>query len=330
MIAAPNRAPVAAAQPLSKSSVQIVTSSTEAFLFAPLYVALVKGYFRQEGLDVKLFPGGGGPNAVAALVSGGADMGAIGIGNLSHAMQHGQNLVLVASVLNNMPFVVVVRKDLANAGGITAKSSLAQRAAVLEHKTLAVPAIGGGTALFAQFALSEAHVDPHSATLINMDNNPAQLASLKGGKIDGFVNTSPTTDQAIAEGYGYPLITSTDIPSIRGIAFVALAAPDAFVKQHPDTVRAVLAALKKAIDLNSRDPKDAETAFYEYWRTQGGTVPENLRNAAWTNNESSYPKSLVIEPDALDRGRKILGIPDSVTTQQMLAMDIARKVMQAK
>ena len=330
MIVGPNGSPVAAEQPLSKSSVQIVTSSTEAFLFAPLYVALTRGYFRQEGLDVKIFSGGGGPNAVAALVGGGADMGAIGIGNISHAIQHGQHLVLLADVLNNIPFIVVVRKEVAKAAGITANSTLAQRAAVLQHKTLAVAAVGGGAGLFPQFALSEAHLDPHSATLINMDNNPAQLASLKAGKIDGFVNTSPTTDQAIADGYGYPLIASTDIPSIKGVAFVALTAPDSFVKQHPDTVQAVLSALKKAIELEAHDSKDAEAAFYQYWTSQGGTVPENLRHAAWVNNQSAYPTSLVIEPDALDRGRKILGVPDSVTTQQMLVMDIARKVMQAK
>ena len=321
-----------AAQPLSKSTVQIVTSSTEAFLFAPLYVALTKGYFRQEGLDVKIFGGGGGPNAVAALIGGGADMGAIGIGNISHAIQHGQHLVLLADVLNNIPFVIVVRKQLATEAGITASSTFGQRAAVLQHLTVGCAAVGGGSGLFAQYALSEAHLDPHAVTLINMDNNPAQLASLKGSKIDGFVNTSPTTDQAVAEGYGFPLIAGSDIPSIRGVAFVALTAPDSFVKEHPDTVRAVLIALRKAIELEARSPKDAEQAFYDYWVRLGGkqAVPENLRHAAWVNNQNAYPTSLVITPSAVDRARAILGIPSSVTSEQMLSMDLARKVMGEK
>lgn len=324
--------PGAAATPaLSQSSVRIVTSST-GFLYSPVYVAAAKGYFKDEGLDVQVEDGGGGPNAVAAVVGGGADFAAVGLGNISHAIEHGQHLVVVADVLNNDPYVIVVRSQLAKDAGITKISTLAQRAAVLQHRTVGTLAAGGSSGLFPKFALSEAKLDPNSMTVINLENNPAQLASLKGGKIDAFVNSSPTTDQAIAEGFGYPLISGADIPSISGMAFIALSAQDAFVKAHPDTTRAVLRALRRAIDLDTRNSSDAEAAFYKFLSDLGGkqAIPENLRHTAWVDNESAYPKSLIISTAAVDKGRKILGIPASVTDDQMLSMDIARKVMAEK
>ena len=189
----------AAVHPLSKSSLRIVTSNT-GFFFALLYVAAARGYFKQEGLDVTILDGGGGPNALAAVVGGGADLCATGLGNIAHVIEHGQHFVIVGSIINNNPFVVVVRTQLAKEAGITPSSTFAQRAAVLQHRTVAVEALAGGSGAFVKYAMAEAHLDPNTVTLINMAQNPAQLASLKGGKIDAFANTSPVTDSAIAEG----------------------------------------------------------------------------------------------------------------------------------
>jgi NitT/TauT family transport system substrate-binding protein len=49
-----------------------------SLLYAPLYVAMTNGYFKDAGLDIDLATGNGGDKTMAALLSGSADIGLIG------------------------------------------------------------------------------------------------------------------------------------------------------------------------------------------------------------------------------------------------------------
>src|SRR5262249_36606869 len=49
-----------------------------SILYAPAYVALAKGYFKEAGFDIELSTAQGGDKSVAALLSGSADIALIG------------------------------------------------------------------------------------------------------------------------------------------------------------------------------------------------------------------------------------------------------------
>ena len=51
---------------------------THSVFYAPQYVAMSQGFFREEGLDVELTNGGGADKVMTAVVSGQADMGLAG------------------------------------------------------------------------------------------------------------------------------------------------------------------------------------------------------------------------------------------------------------
>lgn len=51
---------------------------THSVFYAPQYVAMSQGFFRQEGLEVELTNGGGADKVMTAVVSGQADMGLAG------------------------------------------------------------------------------------------------------------------------------------------------------------------------------------------------------------------------------------------------------------
>ena len=57
--------------------------------YAPQYVALEKGYFREEGLDVELVTGFGADKVLTALISGEADIGFMGAEASVYAFQEG-------------------------------------------------------------------------------------------------------------------------------------------------------------------------------------------------------------------------------------------------
>lgn len=51
---------------------------THSVFYAPLYVAINNGYFDEADIKIDLVNGGGADKVMAALVSGGADIGLMG------------------------------------------------------------------------------------------------------------------------------------------------------------------------------------------------------------------------------------------------------------
>ena len=49
-----------------------------SIFYAPMYVAIEKGYFEEEGIDLTLVNGNGADNVMTALIAGEADIGFMG------------------------------------------------------------------------------------------------------------------------------------------------------------------------------------------------------------------------------------------------------------
>ena len=60
-----------------------------SIFYAPQYVAIDKGYFKDEGLDLTLIPGFGADKTMTAVISGEADIGFMGAEASIYAYQEG-------------------------------------------------------------------------------------------------------------------------------------------------------------------------------------------------------------------------------------------------
>ena len=52
-----------------------------SIFYAPMYVAIEKDYFRQEGIELELVTGFGADKTMTAVLSGEADIGFMGVGS---------------------------------------------------------------------------------------------------------------------------------------------------------------------------------------------------------------------------------------------------------
>ncbi|MHB8620370.1 MAG: ABC transporter substrate-binding protein [Chloroflexota bacterium] len=88
-----------AAQPLAKLTLQLDwTTQAE---FAGYYVALAKGFYKRQGLDVTITPGGPAIQAEKVVASGQAQLGVDWIPPLLSARDHGAPLISIAQIFQS-------------------------------------------------------------------------------------------------------------------------------------------------------------------------------------------------------------------------------------
>ena len=76
-----------------------------SIFYAPMYVAIEKGYFEDEGIELSLTTGFGADKTMAAVVSGDADVGFMGTEASIYAYTEGAKDL--SSILHSLPSVPV-------------------------------------------------------------------------------------------------------------------------------------------------------------------------------------------------------------------------------
>jgi ABC-type nitrate/sulfonate/bicarbonate transport system substrate-binding protein len=76
-----------------------------------VFVAKEKGYFKREGLEVEIQPGGFGLDPLKLVAAGSNDFGIGGAGNLLLARERGLPVVAIAAEFQTTPVGFVTRKD---------------------------------------------------------------------------------------------------------------------------------------------------------------------------------------------------------------------------
>ena len=71
---------------------------------APWYVALGKGYFKDEGLNVTIMPSKGTADAIRTVATGGAELGFIDIPSLVASGSAGSSVKIVAANYQKPPY----------------------------------------------------------------------------------------------------------------------------------------------------------------------------------------------------------------------------------
>jgi NitT/TauT family transport system substrate-binding protein len=126
--------------------------------FAGYNAALEQGYFREEGLDVTLLPGGPDVNNLQVVASDGAELGTSWVPKTLQSREGGTDLVTIAQILQRSGTRMVAFKD----SGITDPESMV-------GKKIGSWFGGNEPELFA--ALTKAGADPKTENVIKQDFN---------------------------------------------------------------------------------------------------------------------------------------------------------------
>ena len=220
-----------------------VTTST----FLPIYLANEQGYFKKEGLNVKIIAFHGGTDLVRGMIAGAVDVGVTSLAGVTVGIKAGQPLRVFYGGFNMAVFdwyAVKGIKSMADTKG----------------KRFGISRIGSSTDLLTRYALKVSGVDPKSVTMIQGGGSAPRLAAMDAGQID--VNIFAPPDKFIAADKGYHLIfrqrdIAPDYP------FHVFFATQDFIKKDPNTIKALLRAVVKGIRTAKADKKLAEKVLVD-------------------------------------------------------------------
>ncbi len=151
---------VAQAPGVAAQSKIVIAQSVDNIVFLPTYVAIAKGYWKEEGLDVDLQMVKGGPVAVTAVLAGQAQATANSADTPLLAKKAGGNIVIVANLLDKGMADIVVSTAALKSKGITVEAwnrmPYAERAKLYKGTRWAVIGPGGLTDLLVRATIKAA------------------------------------------------------------------------------------------------------------------------------------------------------------------------------
>lgn len=252
--------PASTAQGLKKI---VIANYAGAICYAPLYAAVDKGFFKNEGLDPDVeatdFQG-----TVDGLATGKFDV-ALGLfDKFLKPIESGTNIKFTAG-LHSGCIQVVAGKD----SGIKTLQDL-------KGKRVGIDAIGSGSMNFLVVALNKAGLDWQKDVTWKA-YPPAQLeTALDKGEIDALSITDPFGQTVIDDNKGYQLISQATTKPFSDEYCCFVTVSGQLVKNDPQTAAAITRALMKAdLWVNSNKQEAAELEVNNKWT--GGTVEGNLK-----------------------------------------------------
>jgi NitT/TauT family transport system substrate-binding protein len=213
------------------------------FTVQSFYTAQQKGYFKDNGVTVKVTSFSAGADAVKALAAGQIDV-IVGTGfDSSAAVSKGVPLQVFASVAQKSSFLLIAGKK----SGITSMTDV-------KGKKIAMTAFGSLTDYAVRYEAQHAGLDPKTGVKeVPLGALPAQAAALAAGSVDAF-NTPPSFAYTLADK-GTAKIVGKFNDINPNTQFTVLEASPKFLESHKALVKNFLAAYYKGVNLFKSDKK---------------------------------------------------------------------------
>jgi NitT/TauT family transport system substrate-binding protein len=233
------RPPVGRAQ----TSVKIGTAVLGDYSLAgPFIVAVDKGFFRTENINVEFVPFRGGPKLVKAVIAGEILLGATGATDIIVFREAGMPIKMVATHTEGNHFTLNVAPDVQAVGD-------------LKGKAIGVTSVGSTTWVFGRMIAKQQGWDPDKdVKIVGLGGLDAQLAALARKEIHAFVwGDGGAVTQLAGKS---KVLMRLDKVTARWISGIQYASEDG-IKKQGDDIRKVMKGLFMAIRFMNDQTADA-------------------------------------------------------------------------
>jgi NitT/TauT family transport system substrate-binding protein len=197
-----------------------------------IYVAVHKGFFAAEGLDVELNFAHSGAGVVQQLTAGSLDVAlSVGITTPMHAIDKGAPVALVRVIGNSAPYVVIGKPGL-------------KGLADLKGKTISVGQLNDIATVYFERMMAAHGFKKGDYELISAGVAAARYAAVKAGVADAAIVLPPLNFQAAAAGFP-SLGLAADY--VKDLPFTGMAVNRRWAAANIPVAKRILAATDKSI-----------------------------------------------------------------------------------
>ena len=210
-----------------------------SIFYAPQYVAIEEGYFKDEGLDMTLITGFGADKTMTAVISGEADIGFMGAEASIYAYQEGATdpVVNFAQLTQRAGNFLVAREEMPDFKW----EDLKGRKVLGGRK-------GGMPEMVFEYILKQNGLDPQKDLSIDqsIDFGATAAAFTGDNSVDFTVEFEPSATALEKQGAGY-VVASLGVDS-GYVPYTSYSAKTSYMEKNPDIMQKFTNALQKGMD----------------------------------------------------------------------------------
>lgn len=268
-----------------------------SIFYAPMYVAIEKGYFKDEGIALTLQTGFGADKTMTAVISGSADIGFMGSEASIYTYNEGANdyVVNFAQLTQRAGNFLVAREKLDNF-----------KWEDLKGKKVLGGRKGGMPEMVFEYTLKKNGIDPSKDLSINQNidfGSTAAAFAEKKTPADFTVEFEPGATNLEKEGKGY-VVASLGTDS-GYVPYTAFCAKQSYIKKNASVIQNFTNALQKGMDyVQSHSPEEiASVIAPQFKETDHGTITTILTRYY---NQDTWEDNLIFEKKSFDLLQDIL------------------------
>ncbi|CAM4236726.1 ABC transporter substrate-binding protein [Lederbergia lenta] len=306
----------------SKDSLQKVRVAevTRSIFYAPQYVAIEKGFFKEEGLDVELKTTWGGDKTMTAVLSDGADIALVGSETSIYVYAQGSTdpVINFAQLTQTDGTFLVSREKVENFDWEQLKGStfLGQRK-------------GGMPQMVGEFVLKKHGIDPHADLDLIQNIDFANIANAFASGTGDFVQLfEPTASVFEKEGKGY-IVASFGEESGQ-VPYTTFMAKESYLDKNEATVEKFVRALYKAQQwVEENDADEIAKLVQPYF--EDSDVETLAVVVDRYKSQGSFAKDMKLTEDGWNNLKTIMDeageLPDDVEYEKLVNTKIVENVI---
>jgi NitT/TauT family transport system substrate-binding protein len=249
---------------------------------APMWIAKEAGFFKKQGLDVKLVFIASGPVGTASVLGGETDVGIIGGFAPTRAILGGAKaLVIIGQRKNRITSKIIGKKEIASVQD-------------LKGRRLGIDRIGSNPDMFAQVALARFHIDTFKdLQYVQLGDTGKAIAALKAGAIDAAIAGAP--NDLFAKRMGFKEIVDIAAMKIPFAVTVLISSRNTVARKQAELAK-FIRAYAEAMHYFLTNPEGTTQIVAKYTKV----VDQEVLAYSIDSEATAMEKTLEVDPKGVE------------------------------
>ena len=309
----------ASAQKLTKVKYAEVIRSV---FYLPKYVAIAKGYFADQGIEVDMTTAWGGDKGIALLVTGRADVVLLGPESAVY-IENSESPVkskMFAGITATDGAILMSRKKM---------TMEKFKWSMIRGKTVLGIRIGGTPNLFLEYTMKKHGLNPKKD--LNLVSNiaiPARVGAWVANKGDYALFFEPDVSRLLRQGLAYPVASVGH--EIGTVDYTVFMATDEYIKKNPAIIQGWTNAIYKAQKwIQTADATEAAKTVAKWFPKVeiadiAAAIGRYRKFGIWKSDPTTHPAAIDALQDILVEGG-VLKANKRVTYESIVVTEFSEK-----